>query len=130
MKTIGVSIAVILHTLGTAVYFWRMSNDPGQIYWKQFGWTVYFDCIMIMPLIILCFIFAFNFPKSMFDKELLIVEGVFSLSLFCAFILQNYGCIEHTYGYQLSLAAVGCTTLFILINGYRGGYYINYSDGN
>jgi len=66
----------------------------------------------------------------MFDRELLIVEGVFTLLLITAYNLQNFGYLSRTYGLELAIAGIFMTTVFILINGYKGGYYNNYSDGN
>lgn len=107
-----------------------MSNDPKGIYWHDYSWTVFFDTVMVIPTCLISFLFAFTKQRSMFDKELLIVEGVFTLLLILAFNLQNFGYIEHTYGLELAIAGIVVTTFFIMTNGYKGGYYNNFTNGN
>lgn len=126
----GISFIVLLHTLGTLIYFLRMSNDPTGKYWHDYSWTVFFDTVMVLPMCLISFLFAFMKQRSMFDKELLIVEGIFTILLASAFNLQNFGYISHTYGLQLAIAGIIATTIFIMINGYKGGYYNNFTDGN
>lgn len=125
IKKLGVSLILECHCICSLIYFWRMSHDPGQMYWHQFGWSVYFNCIMILPTMLLSVLFSFtsDCECSLFDIHFLTIEIIFSSSLFVAFILQYLNILQHTYGYQICIAGIISATFLIIFNSVKHGYY-------
>jgi hypothetical protein len=125
MKKIAIPVILELHCMGMLLYFWRMSNDPGGVHWRDYGWAVLFDCANILPLVLLSFVFFFREKQAFFDKQFLLIEAIFSLSLFLVFVLQYWGLVQHTYGYQISISGVAVTTFLIIFNSIKYEYYKN-----
>ena len=123
MKKIAIPGILLCHCLGMMIYFWRMSHDPTGVYWYQYGWTLFFDCANILPLILLSFLLVFSDKRGLFDKQFLFIEATFSTSLFLAFIFQYIGLIKHTYGYQISIGGIAITTFFIIFNIIKYDYH-------
>lgn len=107
------------------VYFWRMSHDPAHIYWMQYGWTVFFDCGLLVPFMMLCLTIVFTREKerSFFDKQFLFLDAVFTGSLIIGIVLQYFNLIQHTYGYQICIAGIILATILITISALKHGYY-------
>lgn len=124
VKKLGVSFILILHLTGMLVYFWRMSHDPGHIYWHEYGWTVFYDSSLMVPLMLLCFLFATTRQEErcVFDNNFLLINGIFTLLLNIAVIAQKYNLIQHTYGLQVTIFGIIVTTIMIIITSVRHGY--------
>lgn len=125
MKKIAIPVILELHCLGMLIYFFRMSHDPAGIYWQQYGWTLFFDCANILPLVLLSLLLVFYDKRGLFDRQFLFIEAIFSISLMIAFVLQYCGMMKHTYGYQISICGIAITTFLIIFNILKHGYLKN-----
>lgn len=127
IKKLATPIILELQWACLGLYFWRMSHDPKQIYWNNYQWTVFYDTSIMLPFILLSAVFAFTREKerSIFDTQFLIIGSVFMLILNIAIIMQGYGLINHTYGYQIAIIAIILLTFIIIISAYRHEFYKN-----
>jgi len=126
MKKLAVSSIMAMQWVCLLVYFWRMSNDtPTQTYWNNYHWTVFYDSSLMMPLTLFCLVFALTgeFERSIFDKQFLTINAIFTFGLNVAVIMQGYNIIEHTYGFQVAIVAMIITTIFIITSAARHGYF-------
>lgn len=127
IKRVGISFAFMLHSSGMFVYFWRMSHDPLQKYWKDYSWTVFYDLCIMVPYGFICLICALysEVERGRFDKYFLLVNSAFTLTLSLFVIMQKFNILEHTYGLQISSGGIGIALLMITVCLYRHGYFSN-----
>jgi len=125
IKKFGVSFILIGYLFSMLIYFWRMSHDtPELTYWNSYGWTVFYDSSLMIPLMLLSFLFARTRQEERctFDNNFLIIIGFFTLILNIAVIAQKYSLIKHTYGLQLTIVGIIVATIMIVISATRHGY--------
>lgn len=125
IKRVGISIILVIECLGMLIYFWRMSHDPLHIYWVQYGWTVFYDTSMMLPLSLLALLLAITDEKDrcIFDKYFLITIGLYTFTINMAVIAQYYNLIARTHGLQISTGGLIVATVLIVITAYKHGYY-------
>lgn len=122
IQRLGVSIAVFLHALGTLIYFWRMANDPGHVYWHMYGWSLFFQTVQAIPLMLISFV-CMNGSQCRFDKYFLLTEFIFTFILITCYILQYFEIMQRTHGLQISLTGLVIVSGMIIVSGCKNGYY-------
>lgn len=116
---------LVLECTGMLIYFWRMAHDPQEIYWHQYGWTVFYLSSFLIPLSILPIFLALTEEKQrcIFDKYFLFTIGIYTFTINMAVIAQYYNLIAKTYGLQVSTGGLIVATILIVVTAYKHGYY-------
>lgn len=114
---------LIFHWINLLFYFWRMSHDPNDVYWQDYGWTVYYNSIQNITLAayLLTFI-KHGYPTST-EANFIWVDIFFTFTLIIATIMQYKNVLEHTYGYQISIICMIIATIMIAISFFRHGLH-------
>lgn len=112
INKIAIPFVLFIHSFGSLIYFVNLT--PEKV--NSWGWAVYFNCLPLLPLCLLCFYFSVTEKSTPFDKYFLLIESFFSISLIFAFELNYKGIIQHTYGLILSCLSVSLTTVMIVFN--------------
>lgn len=125
IKKLSIPFVLILECSGMLIYFLRMSHDPDKVYWNNYGWTIFYDTSLMLPLCLLSVILAKTNKKDrgIFDEYFLYIIGLFNFILNMAVIAQHYDFIAHTYGLQLSIIGILSTTVIIVRTAFKYGYY-------
>lgn len=100
-----------------------MSHDPNDVYWQDYGWTVYYNSIQNITLAayLLTFI-KHGYPTST-EANFIWVDIFFTFTLIIATIMQYKNVLEHTYGYQISIICMIIATIMIAISFFRHGLH-------
>lgn len=100
-----------------------MSHDPNGVYWKDYGWTVYYNSTQNLTILgyLLAFI-KFGYPTST-EANFIKVDIIFTFTLIIATIMQYKNVLEHTYGYQISIVCMIIATTMIAISFFRHGLH-------
>lgn len=112
INKIAIPFVLFIHSFGSLIYFVNLT--PEKV--NSWGWAVYFNCLPLLPMCLLCFYFSVGEKSTPFDKYFLLIESFFSISLILAFELNYKGILQHTYGLIISCAAVSLTTVMIVFN--------------
>jgi hypothetical protein len=114
---------LLFHWVNLLYYFWRMDNDPNNVYWNNYGWTVYYYSTNNVTLIAYLVAFIIRGFPSRSDANFIMVDIFFTFTLIIATIMQYLNWIEYTYGYQQAITCMVIATMLIAVNGYRHGFF-------
>lgn len=125
MRKLYVPCALTLHTCANWAYFY----DPGKTHMYSGAWGTYFHCVQAFALFTFCMIFAYTGRKSFFDKQFILIEAFYNLTLFFAYELNYKRILINNHSLMITGIAIALSTLLLMYSGIKHGYFKDIYNG-